>query len=176
MAGTRVDAEFKRRASLAVIWQDLVTPVRAILGYQEIIVEEGQRLQLDDVLPYLHQVLTAAGTLSELVDRILETRAYAATGADDPGSIQAKLRHDLRTPLNAIIGYSEMVLEDLEGSTGAEVLRPDLERLLIEARHLLDRIDAIVDLSRRDAAGTDIAESHPNAAAEAAIVSLLRTL
>jgi adenylate cyclase len=176
MAGTRVDAEFKRRASLAVIWQDLVTPVRAILGYQEIIVEEGQRLQLDDVLPYLHQVLTAAGTLSELVDRILETRADAATGADDPGSIQAKLRHDLRTPLNAIIGYSEMVLEDLEGSTGAEVLRPDLERLLIEARHLLDRIDAIVDLSRRDAARTDIAESHPNAAAEAAIVSLLRTL
>ena len=63
MAGTRVDADFKRRASLAIIWQDLVTPVRAILGYQEIIVEEAQRHQLDDVLPYLHQVLTDAGTL-----------------------------------------------------------------------------------------------------------------
>src|SRR5215211_2230430 len=145
MPSTRVDADFKRRASLAIIWQDLVMPVRAILGYQEIIVEEGQRLRLDRVLPYLQQVLTAAGILSDLVDRILETRPEGEAGADDPGSIQAKLRHDLRTPLNAIIGYSEMVLEDLDSSTGSEVLRPDLEKLLIEARHLLDRIDAIVD-------------------------------
>jgi adenylate cyclase len=175
MPSTGVDADFKRRASLAIIWQDLVMPVRAILGYQEIIVEEGQRLRLDRVLPYLQQVLTAAGILSDLVDRILETRPEGEPGADDPGSIQAKLRHDLRTPLNAIIGYSEMVLEDLDSSTGAEVLRPDLERLLIEAQHLLGRIDAIVDLSRRNA-GSDLAESPPNAAAEAAVVSLLRTL
>ncbi len=69
-----------------------------------------------------------------------------------------------------------MVLEDLESSTGAEVLRPDLERLLIEARHLLDRIDAIVDLSRRDVAGAEVAENPSDAAAEAAIVSLIRTL
>ena len=30
-----------------------MTPVRAILGYQEIIVEEAQRLRLDDVAPHL---------------------------------------------------------------------------------------------------------------------------
>ena len=47
MARTRVDAEFKRRASLAIVWQDLVMPVRAIPDYQKIIVEEGQCLQLD---------------------------------------------------------------------------------------------------------------------------------
>ncbi|MDW6020413.1 adenylate/guanylate cyclase domain-containing protein [Mesorhizobium sp. BAC0120] len=176
MARTRVDAEFKRRASLAIIWQDLVMPVRAILGYQEIIVEEGQRLRLDDVLPYLDQVLIAAGMLSDLVDRILEIKADAETGGDDPDSFQAKLRHDLRTSLNAIIGYSEMVIEDLDRSIGADALRPDLERLLVEARQLLNRIDAIVDLSRGDTARADIAESQPAAAAEAAIVSLLHSL
>jgi adenylate cyclase len=42
MASTRADEDFERRARLAVIRQDLVTPVRAILGYQEIIIEEGQ--------------------------------------------------------------------------------------------------------------------------------------
>ena len=73
-------------------------------------------------------MLAAAGALSEIVDRILDAKAEAETDADDPGGIQAKLRHDLRTPLNAIIGYSEMVLEDLDGSAGAEVLRPDLEQ------------------------------------------------
>jgi len=176
MTGTGANADFRRRASLSVIWQDLVTPVRAILGYQEIIVEQGQRLQLEDLLPYLHRVLDAAVTLSDLVDRILGTRAEAETGADDPASTEAKLRHDLRTPLNAIIGYSEMVLEDLNSATGAEVLRPDIEKLLVEARCLLDRINAIVDISRRDADQADIAESHTGVASEAALVNLLGAL
>jgi adenylate cyclase len=176
MTSTRVDADFKRRASLAVIWQDLVTPVRAILGFQEIIVEQGQRLRLEGELPYLHRVLAAAGALNDIVDRILDSSPDAGVDADDPRKIQAKLRHDLRTPLNAIIGYSEMVLEDLGSSSEGEVLRLDIERLLDEARQLLDRIDAIVDLSRRDMERADPAESRPDAAAEAAIVSLLRTL
>src|SRR5215467_13206153 len=111
MARTRVDAEFKRRASLAIIWQDLVMPVRAILDYQEIIVEEGQRLRLDGALPYLHKVLTAARALSELVDRILAIKADGDTDERHLESIQATLRHDVRNSLNAIIGYSEMVLE-----------------------------------------------------------------
>ncbi|MBS3651695.1 response regulator [Pseudaminobacter sp. 19-2017] len=176
MARTMVDAEFERRAALAIIWQDLLMPVRAIRGYQEIIVEEGQRLRLDDVLPYLHQVLTAARALSDLVDRIVDIKADAQAGSDDGASFQARLRHDLRTSLNAIIGYSEMVLEDLDGSNGADALRADIEKLLIAARQLLNRIDAIVDLSRGDADRGDIVRSHPDAAAEAAIVSLLRSL
>jgi adenylate cyclase len=175
MARTRVDAEFKRRASLAIIWQDLVMPVRAILDYQEIIIEEGQRLRLDEALPYLHQVLTAARALSELVDRILAIKADPETDEHHLDSSQAKLRHDLRTSLNAIIGYSEMVLEDLNSSIGTDALRTDLEKLLMEARQLLNRIEAIVDLSRGDAARADIG-SHPDAAVEAAILSLLRSL
>jgi adenylate cyclase len=175
MASTRVDADFKRRASRAVVWQELVTPVRAILGYQEIIVEEGERLQLEDLLPCLHRVLDASRTLSDLVDRVLGTRADAETGEDGPEGIEAKLRHDLLTPLNAIIGYSEMVLEDLDGSAGADVLRPDLERLLVEARHVLDRLNAIVDVGRFDAGRADVAVGHSDAA-EAALASLLGTL
>ena len=128
------DPGFERRASLAITWQDLVMPVRTILGYQQIIVEEGQRLGLEDVLPDLNQVLAAAGMLSDLVDRILETRADEKSGGD---GLQARLRHDLRTSLNAIIGYSEMVLEDLDGSSGADALRADLGKLLHAARQLL---------------------------------------
>jgi class 3 adenylate cyclase len=168
-ANKGVDAEFRRRASLAVIWQDLVTPVRAILGYQEIIVEEGKRLRLADVMPHLVGVLAAANALSDIVDGIPEAQFDEDIGADDLGGFQAKLRHDLRTPLSAIIGYSEMVLEDLDGPSHGQVLRPDIERLLLEARHLLDRIDAIVDLGRRDPTGND-------RAVEAAVVGLIRTL
>jgi adenylate cyclase len=176
MVSTRTDADFTRRARLAAVRQSLVTPVRAILGYQEIIVEVGQRLKLNDVLPTLNQVLDAAVALSGLVDRILDTKSEVEVDADDLESVQAKLRHDLRTPLNAIIGYSELLLDDLNGTPAAEALRPDLDRLLVEARHLLDRIDAIVDLSWRNAGRAEVATSYADAAAEAAAISLVRTL
>jgi class 3 adenylate cyclase len=176
MVSTRTDADFTRRARLAAVRQSLVTPVRAILGYQEIIVEVGQRLKLNDVLPTLNQVLDAAVALSGLVDRILDTKSEVEVDADDLESVQAKLRHDLRTPLNAIIGYSELLLDDLNGTPAAEALRPDLDRLLVEARHLLDRIDAIVDLSWLNAGRAEVATSYADAAAEAAAISLVRTL
>jgi adenylate cyclase len=176
MVSTRTDADFTRRARLAAVRQSLVTPVRAILGYQEIIVEVGQRLKLNDVLPTLNQVLDAAVALSGLVDRILDTKSEVEVDAGDLESVQAKLRHDLRTPLNAIIGYSELLLDDLNGTPAAEALRPDLDRLLVEARHLLDRIDAIVDLSWRNAGRAEVATSYADAAAEAAAISLVRTL
>src|SRR3712207_2897444 len=111
-------AELGRRARLVMVAQDLVTPVRVILGYQEIIVEEGQRLGLEDVLPYLLNVLQAARTLHDLIERLLD----AGAGSDFAGmegqavdqvGIEARVRHDLRTPLNAIIGYSVLALEDL---------------------------------------------------------------
>ncbi|MET0600236.1 MAG: adenylate/guanylate cyclase domain-containing protein [Mesorhizobium sp.] len=175
-ASTEADAEFKRRASLAIIWQDLVTPVRTILGYQEIIVEEAQRLRLDDILAHLRKVLTAARTLSDLVDSIPETSVDEEADSAASGSFQAQLRHDLRTPLNAIIGYSEMVLEDLESGPSTHAIRTDVERLLVEARQLLDGIDAVVDLGRRDTAHAKTGEGHSETASDAAIVSLLRTL
>ena len=176
MASAETEMDLKRRAALAAIWQDLVTPARAILGYQEIIVEEGERLRLEDILPHLHRVLSAARALSVLVDRIPDIRADVGNDADDPGGIPAKLRHDLRTPLNAIIGYSELVLEDLGSSFSAAALQPDIEKLLAEARNLLDRIDAIVDLSPYGADQGNIIGDYRDTGSEDAIVGLLRTL
>jgi adenylate cyclase len=165
------DSAFERRARLAVVWQDLVTPVRAIADYQEMIVEKGNRLGLIEVRPHFDKVLVSAGLLSGLVERLLDPQATPADGAGELAGMQATLRHDLRTPLNAIIGYSEMALEDLEGIAAAEALRPDVGKLLAESRSLLDRIDAIVDLSRRQDTN-----SAGDPGAEAVVAGLLRTL
>ena len=70
MAESVADADFERRARLALVWQDLVTPVRAIVGYQEIAIEEGRRLGLTDELPFLEKALVAAGSLSAMVNRL----------------------------------------------------------------------------------------------------------
>ena len=123
MAESVADADFERRARLALVWQDLVTPVRAIVDYQEIAIEEGRRLGLTDELPFLEKALVAAGSLSAMVNRLRDpgSEPQAAAKNGDLGGVQERLRHDFRTPLNAIIGYSEMVLEDLADTEAGEV-------------------------------------------------------
>ena len=149
------DSAFEHRARLAVLWQDLITPVRAITGYQELIVEQGRQLGLAELGPYFEKVLVAARLLGALVDNLLEPKPdRLGEGADELAGVAARLRHDLRTPLNAIIGYSEIAVEEIRTLPAADALRRDIGALLAEARSLLDRIDAIVDLSRtQDADG-----------------------
>ena len=125
------DAEFERRASLAIIAQDLVTPVRAILGYQQIIVEEGRRLRARrrDPRPASGSGRRRRAQRSRRPDP--RDQADAETGGDGRDGFQARLRHDLRTPLNAIIGYSEMVAGGSGKIRWRGRLRADLEKLLV---------------------------------------------
>ena len=172
------DPDFERRARLSVVWQDLVTPVRAIAEYQEIIIEEGRRLGLTELMPYLDKVLAAARSLGDIVDRVRDARDDVENGRpDEVAGLEARLRHDLRTPLNAIIGYSEMVAEDLDGLAEARSLRSDVEKLLDESRRLLGQIDAIVDLSRRRELRSAVgaSDAHPDVG-EAAWSALFHTL
>ncbi len=50
------------------------------------------------------------------------------------------VRHELRTPINGIIGYSEMLLEDVDDPS----IVADLERIRAAGRQLLDRVDSVL--------------------------------
>nr|WP_255600010.1 adenylate/guanylate cyclase domain-containing protein [Afifella sp. IM 167] len=78
----------------------------------------------------------------------------------------------MRTPLNAIIGYTEMAVEDIDEFPEAIELLPDIAKLLHEARHLLDSIDTIVDLTRD---GSTPVPAH-GGRDEAVVAELLSTL
>ena len=62
----------------------------------------------------------------------------------------ANMSHELRTPLNAIIGYSEMLQEDA-ADLGAEQLTDDLKKINAAGKHLLELINAVLDLSKIEA-------------------------
>ena len=57
----------------------------------------------------------------------------------------ANMSHELRTPLNAIIGYSEMLQEEAQDQQ-AEAFVPDLQRINAAGKHLLELINAVLDL------------------------------
>jgi signal transduction histidine kinase len=67
----------------------------------------------------------------------------------------ATMSHELRTPLNAILGYSEMLIEDLDGRDEHQVV-PDLRRIHAAGAHLLALINDILDLSKIEAAKLDL--------------------
>ena len=62
----------------------------------------------------------------------------------------AKMSHELRTPLNAIIGYSEMLVEDVE-SKGCPELIEDIEAIKTAGEHLLELIKEVLDISKVEA-------------------------
>lgn len=80
--------------------------------------------------------------------RRAEVEAIRANQAKS--SFLANMSHELRTPLNAALGYTEMVVEELD-ERGDEDLVGDLHQAHLAQRRLLALIDDILDLSRIEA-------------------------
>src|SRR3546814_12648448 len=60
------------------------------------------------------------------------------------------MSHELRTPQNAIIGYSEMLLEDMEDDGDPQAIE-DLGRITRAGHHLLGLINGVLDLAQIEA-------------------------
>jgi signal transduction histidine kinase len=67
----------------------------------------------------------------------------------------ARMSHELRTPLNAVIGYAEMLAEEAEEQDRPDFI-PDLTKITGAGRHLLELIDAVLDLSKIETGTMDL--------------------
>ncbi len=96
---------------------------------------------------------TVAARTSDLktaVEEAEEAREQAQEASKTKSAFLANMSHELRTPMNAIIGYSEMLLEEAE-DTGEKWMESDLQKILSSAKHLLQLINDILDLSKIEA-------------------------
>ncbi|NNE23798.1 MAG: response regulator [Rhizobiales bacterium] len=119
----------------------LAEPARVMLGYQDLVVEHINALGLMELAPDADRVQSAARELNDMIDQV-QKGEWKVDGKDSPTAIEARIRHDLRTPLNAILGYSEMVLEELEDAA-PKALVQDIMLVLAYARQLLGEIEQI---------------------------------
>ncbi len=90
-----------------------------------------------------------------LLDEAKQARESAEAANRTKSTFLANMSHELRTPLNAIIGYSEMLSEEAQDSGQTHML-PDLQKINVAGKHLLDLINAILDLSKIEAGKMDL--------------------
>ena len=80
--------------------------------------------------------------------RLREAKNMAEEANRSKSIFLAKMSHELRTPLNAVIGFSEILLEDIEFEGRNSTKRVDLERINSAGKHLLSLVTDVLDLSR----------------------------
>jgi PAS domain-containing protein len=167
LLGLHLHDYIRRLAQLGVYGSDAEAPERA----------EGTIGRFDPSKPNRHVRTGPQGQMIEVVsdptpdggfvltytdvteDRAVRGELEAARGAAEAANLAksrflATMTHELRTPLNAVIGFSEA----LQTAPDAERSREYLGSIHEAGRHLLSLIDDILDVTRAETTGFQVAE------------------
>jgi PAS domain S-box-containing protein len=106
----------------------------------------GRVVTLRDIT--LHKATEAA--LQRARDEALNAQHSAIESSQMKSQFLATMSHELRTPLNAVIGYAQLQLAGMVGDMTAEQYQFQ-ERILVNAQHLLQLINEVLDLSKIEA-------------------------
>lgn len=101
------------------------------------------------------ELVNERNKLDEALKELAVARDQALEANRAKSAFLANMSHELRTPLNAIIGYSEMLQEEAE-DLGQDGLLADLQKIHSAAKHLLQLINDILDLSKIEAGKMDL--------------------
>jgi signal transduction histidine kinase len=104
--------------------------------------------------------ILAAGTLVSLVlFAVTRSEVQARSAAERSEALRSRffavMSHELRTPLNAIIGYNSLLLDGTYGLLSEAQLR-GIERSQQAAKHLLELVNDVLDMSKLEAGKIEI--------------------
>ncbi|MEO5337180.1 MAG: ATP-binding protein [Magnetospirillum sp. WYHS-4] len=84
------------------------------------------------------------------------TRRRLIEASRAKGDFMARMSHELRTPLNAVIGFSEAIATQALGPVGNLRYLEYADDIKRSGRHLLDIVNAILDLEKAEAGHLEI--------------------
>jgi len=113
---------------------ELRTPINHILGYCEMLMEEGQLpASFSNDLRCIH---SGGKQLSALIAQYFDEETFVQQRD------LHQLYHELRTPVNHIIGYSELLKEQAEEQALPDSVRADLDKIRDAAANWLALVEA----------------------------------
>lgn len=134
----------------------IITPLKVITKVAEEVTEQANfELQLpvttnDEIGELTESLNELISKVAEYTEQLQEAKLKAEAANRSKSAFLATMSHELRTPLNAIIGYSDILYEDvLEG--GYKDFIPDIERIKLAGKNLLEMISDILDISKIEA-------------------------
>jgi adenylate cyclase len=118
-------------AALATLRHELRTPLNHIIGYSEMLLEEGESGPAAKLEPGLRQILEQARQLLGMINDLLSPARIEAGGVDPD-----RLPAELSVPLREIIGRGD-ALKRQAVEVGGNNVREDVDRICSAAERLL---------------------------------------
>jgi two-component system, sensor histidine kinase len=124
---------------------------------QERALRESERrtMELTNRASLLEQEARSAEQLAELNRELQERQAELENAMLARSRFYASMSHELRTPINAILGYNTLLLDGIYGPLDEQQQR-GIERTHKAARHLLELVNDVLDLSKIEAGKFDL--------------------
>ena len=104
------------------------------------------------------QAISLANTMAELKalnEELNQRQAELERAMTARSRFYASMSHELRTPINAVLGYSTLLLENIYGPLN-DKQKEGIERTHKAAKHLLELVNDVLDLSKIEAGKIDL--------------------
>ncbi len=143
--------------SKVAVFVDLYLKQQQIGEQSEMLAESQRReLELQHRAVLLESEAKSAAQLAELNEQLHSRQLELEQAMGVRNRFYASMSHELRTPINAVIGYSTLLIDNIYGPLN-DKQREGLQRTLKAARHLLELVNDVLDLSKIEAGKIELA-------------------
>ncbi|MEO8562782.1 MAG: ATP-binding protein [bacterium] len=130
--------------------------VRGKRTYTLIVRDISERKRAEEALQEQAETLARAMIdLRALNDELADRQAELERAMAARSRFYASMSHELRTPINAVLGYSTLLLENIYGPLN-EKQAEGITRTHKAAKHLLELVNDVLDLSKIEAGKIDL--------------------